>query len=377
MMGVNVGIAMSCAGIFYVPVSQSLGVSVGEIALYMSFSFLASSLMLSVAGRMLLRYGARLLLSLSSVIMGLCLVAMGFFQAVWQFYAAGAVIGATLAFLFFLSFPTLINSWFRSRVGLYMGICSAALGIGGAVFNPLCVSLIEQFGWRTTYWLLGGFILLIISPLLALLIRNAPAAPPAQGSKAPAAAEQQLPAVQVLRMPVFYALLVYAFLINATAPLCLVVPSYVSQLATARLGGYAASAGMLGVGIGKIVLGIINDRSYALGVIVSALCGIIGLLTLSAGVTWAFVPGSFLFGWAFAGVSVQTPLLVRAVFGPRCFTLINAKISIALAVGGALAGGWALLAEHTSHRFIFVLGAGFLLTCLVLGLFSLRARRAT
>lgn len=380
MMGVNAGLAMSCAGIFYRPVSESLGVSVGEFGLYMSFNFLASSLMLAVAGRLLLRWGARRLLSLSSALMGACFLAMSFFTAVWQFYVAGALIGISLAFLFYLSFPTLINSWFRTRVGFYMGICSASMGLGGALFSPLCVTLIENFGWRMAYALLGGFILLILSPLLALLIRNAPPVSAPEGARdTPMAAggqSQPPPAAQanIWRRPVFYALLLYAFLVNATAPLCLVMPNYVTGLATAQLGGYVASAVMLGVAIGKVALGLINDKSPSLGVLVSTLCGIAGLVILSAGAVWAFVPGAFLFGWAFAGVSVQTPLLVRAVFGSRGYALINSRVSVALAAGGALAGGWALLADYSSYRFIFLLGASFLLICLGLGLGSLRSR---
>lgn len=379
IMAVNAGIAMACAGVFYKPVSADLGVSVGEFGLYMSFNFLASSLMLSVAGRMMVRYGARRLLSLSSGVMGLSLLAMGCFNAVWQFYAAGAIIGITLAFLYFLSFPTLINSWFRSRVGLYMGICSAAMGLGGAVFNPICVQLISSCGWRGTYWILGGTMLLVVTPLLALLLRNAPATPPADHPVA-TPTRQAAPSgpdyAQALRMPVLYALIAYAFLINATAPLYLIMPSYISGLSTAEQGGLVAAAVMLGVTVGKIALGIINDKSYTLGVCVSTLSGIVGLVVLSVGPLWSFVPGGFLFGWAFAGVSVQTPLLVRAVFGSRSYTLINSRVSIALAVGGAVAGGWGLLADATSYRFTFVLGALFLATCLAIGLRVLQARHA-
>lgn len=109
IMGVNVGLVMSCAGIFYQPVSEELGVSVGQFGLYMSFNYLTSTLMLSVAGRMLERFSARYLLAASSAVLGLCLVAMGFFNAVWQFYAAGCIIGITLAFLLYLSFPTMVN----------------------------------------------------------------------------------------------------------------------------------------------------------------------------------------------------------------------------------------------------------------------------
>lgn len=376
IMAVNAGLAMSCAGIFYTPVSESLGVKVGVFGFYMSFCFMASTLMLSVAGRLIERFGARLLLSLSSGIMGACMVTMGFFTAVWQFYVAGAVIGITLAFLYYLSFPTLVNSWFRTRVGFYMGLCSASMGLGGALFSPVCTALIAAYGWRVTYEVLGAFILLGVTPLLALLLRNAPQASPAgseQRAQAPAAEGTDYATAR--RMPVFYVLVVYALLVNATAPLCLFMPSYVTPLASAELGGYVAAAVMLGVAVGKVALGIINDRSHALGVVVSTLCGVLGLLVLSFGALWAFVPGAFLFGWAFAGVSVQTPLLVRSVFGSRCYTLINSKVSIALAAGGVLAGGWGFLADATSYRCIFLIGCAFLTSCLVLGLYALHTRK--
>lgn len=377
IMAANVGLTMSCAGVFYTPVSRDLGVGVGEFGLYMSFNFLASSLMLSVAGRLMVKYGARALLSLSSAVMGACLFAMGSFDAVWQFHVAGAVIGITLAFLFYLSFPTLVNSWFRTRVGFYMGVCSASMGVGGAVFSPLCVSLISQYGWRTTYEILGVFILLFVTPILVLLLRNGPAEAPrhtVQQAAPPAAAAEPTSSRGLRHRPVFWALLCYAFLVNATAPICLEMPSYVTALNSAQLGGYVVSAVMVGVAVGKIVLGAVNDKSHALGVAVSAGFGIVGLLALSTGAVWAFVPGAFFFGWACAGVSVQTPLLVRAVFGGQDYAVINSKVSIALAVGGVLAGGWALLAGYTSYRFTFLLAAFFLLTSMALGFYALRRR---
>ncbi|MDE5901898.1 MAG: hypothetical protein K2H21_01640, partial [Muribaculaceae bacterium] len=42
MMGVNVGLSFSCAGIYYTPVSQSLGVPVGEFGIYMSIMYVTS-----------------------------------------------------------------------------------------------------------------------------------------------------------------------------------------------------------------------------------------------------------------------------------------------------------------------------------------------
>ncbi|MDE6681145.1 MAG: MFS transporter, partial [Muribaculaceae bacterium] len=125
MMGINVGLTFSCAGIFYRPVSEALGVAVGEFGIYMSVMYVTSSLMLSVAGRMLERYSARWLFSANSALMGLTFLSMALYDNVWEFYVAGGVLGVTLAFLLYLSFPTLVNRWFHTRVGLMIGICSA------------------------------------------------------------------------------------------------------------------------------------------------------------------------------------------------------------------------------------------------------------
>ena len=384
IMGVNVGLVMSCAGIFYQPVSEELGVSVGQFGLYMSFNYLTSTLMLSVAGRMLERFSARYLLAASSAVLGLCLVAMGFFNAVWQFYAAGCIIGITLAFLLYLSFPTMVNRWFKSRVGFFIGLCSAASGIGGILFNPVGASLITNYGWRTTYWIFGAVILCVVSPILALLLRDYPQDKGLQpfgaseNTNQTSQNESGVEYAKALKMPVFYGLVVFAFLMISVSTLNLFIPNYITGLNyTLAQASFVASAVMVGVTVGKIALGMINDKNSVLGVSVTALCGIVGLLLLVSGRIGiaAVVVGGFLFGWAYAGVTVQTPMLVRAVFGNRHYARIYSNVSIALAAGGAItAGGWGLLADYTSFGFIFTLGIVFLVVSGGIGLYALSIR---
>lgn len=174
IMGVNVGIAISCAGIFYKPVSISLNVSVGKLGLYASAIYMASAIMLPFAGKLTEKFGSRIMLTVNSAIMGVCYLSMAQFNSVWQFYLAGGVIGITLAFLLYLSFPTLINSWFQTRVGFFIGVCSAASGIGGIIFNPFGAWLITEYGWRIAFGVFGLIILFVITPILGLLIKNNP-----------------------------------------------------------------------------------------------------------------------------------------------------------------------------------------------------------
>ena len=381
IMGINVGLVMSCAGIFYRPVSESLGVSVGQFGIYMSFNYLFSTLMLSMAGKMIDKFSARLLLTLSSALLGLTLISMSFFTAVWQFYVAGSVIGITMAFLLYLSFPTLINRWFKKRVGFFIGVCSAASGIGGVVFNPLGGYLIATYGWQMTYAIFGIVILLVVSPLLGLLLRDYPkdkglSAYGVQEESRQTASTDGVEYSKAIKMPLFYGLLLFAFLMISVSTLNLFIPNYITSLSySLEQAAFVASAVMVGVTIGKVALGMINDRSSFMGVLTTIIGGVAGLLLLLAGSIgfWSVIVGGFLFGWAYAGVTVQTPMLVRSVFGVKDYAKIYSNIAIALAAGGALmSGGWGLLADYLSFRVILSLGTLFLIISGVIGLYSLK-----
>ncbi|HMU35066.1 MAG TPA: MFS transporter [Pyrinomonadaceae bacterium] len=380
IMGVIIGLVMSCAGIFYNPVSTELGVSVGSFGLYMTFVYALSFLMLSIAGKLLDKYSARWLLTGSAAVVGVLYVGMSQFSAVWHFYIAGAVIGISLSFLLYLSYPVLINRWFNARVGFFIGICSAASGIGGVLFNPFGGYLIEGYGWRTTYLIFGGIILLVVTPLLGLLLRDHPSdmglKPFGEKADESAAAATGMDYAVAVKTPVFYALMVFAFLMISVSTLNLFLPSYITSVGySVEQSGLVASAIMLGVTIGKVALGYINDRNSLTGVLVSTGLGILGLVLLLMGQAGmaVMVAGGFMFGWAYAGVTVETALIVRTVFGAKDYSQIFSNISIALALGGAImAGGWGYLADALDFRLILTAGVVLLVLSGVIGVFALR-----
>lgn len=388
IMFVIVGLIMSCAGIFYKPVSEELGIDIGKFGLYMSLNFLFSTLTLSFAGRLMERYSARVILTISSAVAGLSLMAMSQFDALWQFYITGALFGITLAFLLYLGFPTLLNRWFKSRMGIFIGICSAGSGIGGVLFNPIGGYLITNYGWRTTYLIFGAMILLLVTPVLALFLRDYPKDKGLKpyGTTATAVTDSQprnqdtgIEYAKAIRMPVFYGLVVFAFLLNAAATLNVFIPAYVQSIQfSIEEASFVASAVMVGVTVGKVALGMINDRSTNWGVAATIGFGVTGLALLlmgHIGITVS-ISGGFLFGWAYAGVSVQTPLLVRSVFGNRNYARIYSNVSMAIAVGGAIAaGGWGLLSDATSFGFILTAGIVFLIVSGGIGLYALKVNK--
>lgn len=388
IMGVNIGLTFSCAGIFYTPICESLDVTKGEFGIYMSVMYVTSILTLTLAGQLVERLSARWLFSGCSALMGLTFGAMAFFNSLWEFYVAGGVLGITTAFLLYLSFPTLVNRWFRSKVGLMIGICSAASGIGGILFNPVAGGLIENIGWRWTYGVFAVVLLLVVTPLLALLLRDRPSDKGLlpygdDGSAAAKKADKAADGIEygkAVRMPAFYAVMVFSFVIMAVSKLNLFIPGYVRDSSfSIEQASIAAAVVMAGVTIGKLVLGWINDRNCAMGVATAMLCGIIGLVLVVFGSDniWLIYAGSFLFGWEYSGVTVQTTMLTRSVFGNRSYVRIYSMVSIALAAGGALAsGGWGLLSDRAGFSTIFICGAAALAVGLVLGEMSLLSARS-
>ncbi len=371
----NIGLVLSCAGIFFVPISAELNESIGNVALMLSFNLIFSSIMLSFSGKILEIFGARLMMTLSSIVMGICLIAMSNFDALWQFYAAGAILGVTFTFLMYLSFPTIIPRWFKKNVGLMIGIAAAGSSIGGALFNPICGWLITNYGWRTTYVIFGLIILLIISPILGIFLRNKPTDVGLKpfGESAASARKLQNDGYEyraVLKMPMFYGLFMFAFLMSATASVFHFIPKYAATLNfSLEQASFAASAA------GKVGLGIINDKSIKLGVIATIGLGIFGLalMFLAKSELLILIGGGFLFGWAYAGVFVQTPLLVRAVFGGKSYSQIYSNISIGLTVSAAIAmAAWGFLAENVGYGAVFILGIILLGICGAIGFTALK-----
>lgn len=266
-----------------------------------------------------------------------------------------------------------------------MGICSAASGIGGILLNPVGASLITGYSWRGAYWIFGLFILIIVTPVLGWLIRDYPKDKgllpfglKEQNETAASSEQSGIPYKEAIKMGRFYAMIIFAFLIMAVSTLNLFIPSFVTDLGfSLDQAALAASAIMAGVTIGKVALGFINDKSSALGVVVMTVCGAGGILLMIFGHIGilAILGGAFLFGWAYAGVTVQTAMLVRTVFGNRDYARIFSVISMSLAAGGAItAGGWGLIADATSPDFIFITGIVFLVICCAIGLLSLKTK---
>lgn len=398
--GIPCALVLSCAGIFFTPVSEYFGVARASFTMYFSILNLAMMFMLPVAGKLISRFDTRAVLSAAVALDGIALVAMSRFSAVWMFYIAGVALGIGTAPLIYLAVPTLINAWCKKKVGFFVGLCMAFTGIGGVVFNPLGTALISSGteGWRMGYLVFGLIVLIVALPFTFLVVRSKPAdkgllpygvedtasedSDAAEGAAA-ASIEQGVMAAQAMRMPAFFALVVFSFVITVNQTVYQFLPSYCLSFAgrapaIAAISGVVASACMAGQAIGKVVLGVVNDKSAKLGLSLGVACGLVGvaLMALVPGISAALLVGAFAFGFVYACTTVQTPLLVRSAFGSLDYTNIYSRVSIAGALGGVVASiFWGFVIDLPGgFTLMFGLSVVCMLLCFVLGMLALRRK---
>ncbi len=384
-------LALSCAGIFFTPVSEFFGVSRAQFTLYFSILNIFMMISLPVAGNHLSRMDARKVLSGGCILTGLGLIGMSQGNSMPWFYVMGAIMGFGLAPLIYLSVPTLINNWCVKNVGFFVGLCMAFTGIGGVIFNPIGTALIQggPEGWRTAYLVFGIIALAGTLPFTLLVVRTKPedkglkpfGADEVQAkAKTPEAAVDGVPASVAMKTPAFFAIAIFCGVITLNQTIYQFLASYATSFEAtlpqiAAASGVVASAAMAGQAIGKVLLGAINDRSIRLGIICGIGAGIGGVLLMwtMPSVLPILLVGAFLFGVVYAMTTVQTPLLVRSVFGSADYTNIYARVSMVGSLMSAVAAVfWSFVIDSPGgFPLMFILGIACMLICLATSFFAL------
>ncbi|MFQ5826760.1 MAG: MFS transporter, partial [Dehalococcoidia bacterium] len=172
VMALSMGLWQSF-GVFFGPILEEFGWPRDVASLGPSMSAIASGVFSVVAGWATDRYGPRLVVVGSGLLMGLGFLFLSQMDSLWQFYLfysglVGLSIGAA-----YIPLVATVNRWFAEKLGLALGIVVSGVGLGTAVMPLLSRYLIADFGWRTAYIVLGLLVGVVI-PLAALVLRRAP-----------------------------------------------------------------------------------------------------------------------------------------------------------------------------------------------------------
>jgi MFS family permease len=175
IMGVIGGLYLVSFSYFLPFLVADFGWNRGMASLAATINMIVLGICGPLAGSFIVKYGAK-----RSIVMGNILGCLGFFMLffhshLWElFLGYGVLVGVGAGFGGLLASTTVINNWFIKRRSLALGVFLGSSGAGGIFMGPALMALINSQGWRTTYLIMSGLVLLFSIILPAFLIRNTP-----------------------------------------------------------------------------------------------------------------------------------------------------------------------------------------------------------
>jgi MFS family permease len=160
--------------VFIDPISEDLGISKATIATAYGLATLVAAFLLPQTGRLVDRFGARLALIAISILLGICCMIFGAAAnflwlaiafALLRFFGQGSMM---------LGSANFVSQWFSRQRGFAMGLMALGFGVSMAVHPPLGQYLIDTFGWRQAWVVLGVLTWILMLPPLIFLAVDKP-----------------------------------------------------------------------------------------------------------------------------------------------------------------------------------------------------------
>ncbi len=326
----------SSSGLFLSPVSQDLGVGIGQLSLYLSIASIVTLLWLPIAGRLVNSYDVRLVAIVGIILQAGSFIGFGFMNSIWGWYvlAIPNAMGSTI--LVNILGPVLINRWFSKNVGMIIGILMAFVGVFGAVIQPLATRLIANSGWRNAYIFIGLAIMLVVVLAAVFFIRNRPEDKNTKPygyrevSNTNNKSNIGVKASVAKKSSAFYLLVIFMIALTGFALFTQHITTNGLELGYSMDSlGMALSLSMVGSAIGAILIGTLSDKIGAVKTSISVVViGVISiLLFLTAGKSFIiFKIATFLHGLALASLGVLAPILTSTFFGGKDYEKLLANV---------------------------------------------------
>ncbi|MBM6614878.1 MFS transporter [Desemzia sp. RIT804] len=354
MFAASAGIINNVIGVFYTPVSESLGVLRGTFALHSTITMVLVGVISLITPKLIHRFGWKLILTIGVIFAFIGTAGMAFTDELLVFYLLGAIRGIGAGLFGLVPMAMLINNWFHMKNGLAISLASAFSGLIGMIFAPIMASVIAYFGWQNGFIAMGTAIVLLALPAIiypySLLPQQENLVPYGYEMnvtiKSSKTKETSRPSSNSKSIYIsFFAMIIFSVLHTNILGMNQHLSSYGESIGMSlQFSGYMLSAVMLGNILFKLVIGPMSDRVGAIkSTIIMNTVNVISLIILIA---WpSAVPSiaaAFLFGSVFCVGSVALPLLSNQFFGKnlseRVFPILTFTSSIGAAFSNTMVG---------------------------------------
>src|SRR5438067_10349529 len=361
----SVGIVYYGSPVFYPSMVNSLGFSRAQLTQGFLVGFVVAGLLFGLlAGVLIDSLGSRQVIRIGIWCVGLPLILMGSMTRLWQYYVL--CIAEVIGYVLTGPIPNqvLISNWFRLKRGRAMGIAYLGLGVGGAASPLLINNLIQSFGWRNAFRIIGALILLVLFPVSQWITRSSPCdlnpradgiRPPDTASEPASSNRESMTVARAMRSSNFWLIVTgCTFTIGAIGAVTQHLILFLTGKGYSLSGASRISSGLLVSSLaGRVIVGYFADRysrKNVMALFYLALALAIPLLFVASrpGTVWAF---AIVFGFAMGADYMLIPLVTADCFGLPALGKLLAVIITIYSVGQWFAPWLAGKIFDSQHRY--------------------------
>ena len=172
---VGIGATIDALALLVKPMSESLGWTRTSIMGCVTVSSVVTALVSPFVGRIIDRYGARVLMTAGAIAGGGLLIAISRIDLPWQFYLLfGAGIGIARPCLSLVAPSALVSNWFIVKRGRALALATMGTSLSAVVLLPFTQHVITSMDWRAAWVMLGLVTWVLLIFPAAVIIRRRP-----------------------------------------------------------------------------------------------------------------------------------------------------------------------------------------------------------
>lgn len=339
--------------VFFLPVTQELGLTRASTALAFSLARAQGSFASPLVGYLVDRYGPKPMMVTAALLAGVGYILFSWVDSYAAFLTVYLGVISISFTAGFVHAPTIVaNTWFNRFRARAMTVVSAAVPVGGAIITPALAIAVTAFGWRWSAFG-AGILFLAVGLPLTFFVRRSPEsmglAPDGDvETDKPSAASASHPsrraivdvtARQALRSPIFWMLIVS--MTARSAAFTTVTSHFIPMMVWKGLSQTEASVLLAGFAIVNLpihfLLGWIGDSVNKPKL--TAICMVLALIAvmpmLWSDALWAL----WFFTCLYSVLDASMPVFWAAVgdfFGRKSFGTIRGNMNLFYTWGSIL-----------------------------------------
>jgi MFS family permease len=336
------GSGFDTVGVFIAPLVKHFGWSRAQVSTLPSMIAIFIGVSAPLIGWLLDRFEARWIAAAGSLLAAAAFVIAATANSYTAMMVAYCALGVGMAAGAVLPCYFVVSNWFSDRRGLALSVSQVGIELGGTVMALLTAYFIQAHGWRFAYFALALPIVFLVTPQLALLVRNRPPDEGPAEAAATAPQAQSIPGLDVgeaLASRSFWLIAIFNFCAVAvgTGIVVHLVP-YLMGLGFSSTHAATVFSVMLAFQLpGKPVLGWMADRiGIRLTMTIDVALIAVGCALL-LGARHALPLGLFvvLYGFTFGAPVPLIPMLLADAVGLKRFGSLMGLLSLPAVIGGA------------------------------------------